>query len=347
MERVNIAIVAYGRIAKIHILAAYMANLKLQLPFELKVTHVITSRPLDIPFSNICVCKTLTEALSTGESIDIIDICNINRAHFDSIKIAVEANKAIYCEKPLTDNLIHSQKALHMVKNQQIMHGVPLVFRYLPCVHMLKEELQKKTLGKFIHYECRYYHSGYLDVEKRNTWRTKGSSGGGASIDLGIHMMDSARFLFGDPIEATNQTENYFQDSETDEIFHAKLSYEQQSSGTIRASRIFSQHKQMARFEVFCEKGSFLCDFNRPHELLQNVFQGDTIIMKADERKDYMKFMISKDQATDYHLDAHMCCLADFARQVHGIKSGQFYANFYDAYIAQCAVMTSKDELHV
>lgn len=334
MKRVNIAVVAFGKIAKTHILAAYMANLKLQLPFELKVSHIITSRPEDIPFSNICVCRSLEEALITGESIDIVDICNINQAHYETAQIAIDAGKAIYCEKPLTDNLQHSFEIAKLVKEKQILHGVPLIFRYIPCLHMLKEELQQKKLGELIHFECRYYHSGYLQNDKRNTWRTKGTSGGGASIDLGIHMMDCVRFLFGE-VKVENNYHNYFKDSETDEVYQANISLEGKGSGSITASRIYVQQKQMAQFEVFCERGSYLCDLTTPYSLIKNDFQGNTTIMKPTTNSHYMKYMVDECMATDYHLDAHMCCLADFARSVCQTQSGQFYANFEEAYESQ------------
>lgn len=332
---INIAIVAYGKIAKIHILAAYMANLKLDLPFELRVTHIITSRPEAVKLSNVAIYSSLKEALEIDKNIDIVDICNINEAHYKDIITAFEYKKAIYCEKPLTDNLEKTEDIYKLIQNSNIINGVPLIFRYLPCIHMLKRELSKKRFGEIIRFESKYYHSGYLDKSKRDTWRTKKSSGGGASIDLGIHMIDCIRYIFGEPMESENLSVTYFKDTETDEIYSSKLRFKNGSIGELTASRVFYQQKQSIYIEVFCERGSFLCEFNEPYILKCNDFYGSTEYKKPESSDDFMKYMVDECNSTSFHQDAHMCCLADFARKVFGIENGNYYADFKQAYITQ------------
>lgn len=335
---INIAIVAFGRIAKTHILASYMANIKLNLPFELKVTHIITSRPEAIPFRDICVCKSLKEALERENSIDIVDICNINEAHYIDIKEAIKHHKAIYCEKPLTDSLQKSKDICTLIASNNLFNGVPLIFRYLPCVHMLKEQLKQKELGEVICFEARYYHCGYLDEDKRNTWRTKQTSGGGASIDLGIHMMDIIQFIFGKPHAIENTYSSYFPDVETDEIYRSIITLDDKRSGEIVASRIYSQKTQNIYIEVFCEKGSYLCRIDDPYILKKTEFRGNVTEMKPSRDSSFMRYMVEESEATSYHLDAHMCCLADFARQVYGIEYGQYIASFQEAFQSQIAI---------
>lgn len=334
-KTINIAIVAFGRIAKTHALAIYMSNLKFDLPFHLRVSHIITSRPNKIFFPDICVCKTLEEALNIGETIDIVDICNINEAHLNEIKTAVFHKKAIYCEKPLTDCIEKSKEACALVEKNNILTAVPLIFRYLPCVHLLKKELDGKELGKIISFEAKYYHNSYLDERKRNTWRTKDSSGGGASLDLGIHMLDCIRFIFNDPDKIINEKWTHFDNVLTDEIYRTTLNFDKKIKGELIASRIYSQEKQKVYFEVFCEKGSYYCDFNEPYVLKKNVFMGNTTFIKPDKNDSFMKYLVSESAATHFHLDAHMNCIVDFAFSVYGIEGASYYATFKEALLAQ------------
>ena len=334
-DTINIAVVAFGRIAKTHVLAAYMANLKMKLPFELKVTHIITTRPEALCFHDIKTCQTLKEALESENDIDIVDICNINEAHFDDIQTAIQYQKAIICEKPLTDNLEKSKYISEKIKQTELLHGVPLIFRYLPNIHMLKRELEKKSLGNVIGFEAKYYHCSYLDQDKRNTWRTKTSSGGGASLDLGVHMMDCIRFIFGDPIEVKNEYHAHFSNIETDEIFHSSLRLPNNIMGSVCASRIYYQRQQALSIEVFCENGSYFCDLSQPYHLQCNTFKGNALDMKPTSKDMFMNHMVHEQEATSFHLDAHMCFLANFAKKVYDKNSEVLFADFEQAYLAQ------------
>lgn len=332
---IHIAVIAFGGIAKSHLLGAYMANIKLSLPCKIRVSHIVTSRPKAVPFEDIKVCASIEELKKDADRIDIIDICNINQAHLDTIKEVLSMNKAIYCEKPLAENLKAANEAVQLVKEAGLITGVPLIFRYLPCVHLLKEQLRKQSMGNIISFEAVFYHNSYLQEAKRRTWRTQASAGGGASIDLGIHMLDIVRFLFGEAADTENQCSTHFPDVYADEISHTALTMQSGCSGTVHVSRIYHQRKQKAQIEVFCEQGSFLCDFTRPYELEQNDYQNGTRYLQADQRHDFMKYLSARNAATQYHLDAHMACIADFARRVYDRSDSGFLADFEEAVKSQ------------
>ncbi len=332
---IQIAVIAFGGIAKSHILGVYMANMKLSLPFKVRISHIVTSRPEAVPYADIKVCTSIEELKRDAAAIDIIDICNINRAHLDTIKEVLSMKKAIYCEKPLAENMEAACEAVALVKKAGLMTGVPLIFRYLPCVHLLKEQLWKHTLGEVIGFEAIFYHDSYLQEAKRRTWRTQSSAGGGASIDLGIHMLDVVRFLFGEAVETNNHCRIHFPKVYADEISCTNLMMKSGYSGTVQVSRIYHQKQQKTQLEVFCEKGSYLCDFTNTYELEVNDFQNGTQYMKADDTHAFMRYMVTQKAATQYHLDAHMACIADFARRVYDDSDSGFLADFEEAVKSQ------------
>lgn len=104
------------------------------------------------------------------------------------------------------------------------------------------------------------------------------------------------------------------------------------------ASRIYSQKTQNIYIEVFCEKGSYLCRIDDPCILKKTEFHGNVTEMKPSKDSSFMRYMVEESEATSYHLDAHMCCLADFARQVYGIEYGQYIASFQEAFQSQIAI---------
>lgn len=332
---IHIAVIAFGGIAKSHILGVYMANLKLSLPCNIRVSHIVTSRPEAVPYEDIKVCSDIEELKKDAASIDIIDICNINQAHLATIKEVLSMKKAIYCEKPLAEHMKAANEAVALVKHMGLMTGVPLIFRYLPCVHLLKEHLRKHTLGEIIAFEAVFYHDSYLQEAKRRTWRTQSSAGGGASIDLGIHMLDIIRFLFGEAAEAKNKCSIHFPQVYADEISHTDLIMKAGYRGSVQVSRIYHQKQQKTQLEVFCEKGSYLCDFTQTYELEINDNLKGTYYCKADETHAFMRYMAAQKAATQYHLDAHMACIADFARKVYDGSDSGFLADFEEAVKSQ------------
>lgn len=333
-ETINIAIVGFGNIAKSHYLGAQCANVRMDLPFNINISHIISKRSeLNGP-NNEPVYPTIKAAIESGVPIDVIDICNVNDLHFDCIKEAVEHGIPIYCEKPLTDNLTDSEAALELAKKSNLLTGVPFIFRYIPAVHLLKEALEQNVLGPVIEFKSTFYHDSYLNEVKRQSWRVKKSCGGGASIDLSIHFVDLMRFIFGDISSADTKTKIHFPNIDNDEVSFTNLSFESGVTGSIETSRIFNQRQCENKIEVFCEKGSFCCDLLRPYELEINHFKGNTVIQRSASEK-IMQYAIPEGASLNYHQDGHTACIADMARKVYDQSHSGFGATFLDAFIAQ------------
>lgn len=331
----NIALVGYGAIAKTHMLGIAIANIKMKLPFELRVSHIVIWGNEEVPYETIKVCHSLDEVLQDHEDVvDIVDVVNINEAHFDAIQRAVEMGKPIYCEKPLTQSLANSKKALDIVTMNSIINGVPLIFRYLPCVHLLKQQIEAKSLGNIIDFHGRLFHASYLNSERRNTWRAKTDAGGGAIIDLGIHLVDLIRFIFGEIAFMETDTRIHFQGVKNDEITRSKVQTASGYQGELLTSRIYKQHKQADEIIVYCEKGSYTCDLTKPYELeINEVGKGTTFLKISDEK--ISSYVLSERDALQYHQDAHTAAIADMARKVYDGSQSGFGAEFEDAYRAQ------------
>lgn len=334
-DTVNVAIVGFGNIAKSHYLGVINANLKLNLPFHLKVSHIISSKGDEIAPDNEDVFENLKKAYESDTKFDFIDICNINEAHLKEIEQAEALGKSIYCEKPLTSNLADSKKACDLVKRKKLRNGTPLIFRYIPAIHLLKDAVVSKTLGDVIEFKATFYHDSYLNAERRSSWRTKKSSGGGSGIDLSIHLLDTVRFIFGDVKKTSTEMKIFFKsDVDNDEVSTTKVLFKNNICGEIETSRIYNQFKKKCEIEVFCTNGSFMCNILKPYILQINYFKGDTIIKKAKDEK-IMKYVVSEDSALNYHQDAHTAAIADMARKVYNGSDSGFLATFEDAMIAQ------------
>ena len=148
-------------------------------------------------------------------------------------------------------------------------------------------------------------------------------------------MLDIVRFLFGEPMSVKHHCSIHFPEVYADEISHTDLIMKAGYSGTVQVSRIYHQKQQKAQLEVFCEKGSYLCDFTRTYELEINDCLKGTYYSKADQMHTFMQYMATQKAATQYHLDAHMACIADFGRKVYDGSDSGFLADFEEAMKSQ------------
>ena len=182
------------------------------------------------------------EEVLKNEDVHFIDICTPNDSHFDIVKSAAEYGKAIYCEKPLSASYSDAMEMAKIVKENNIINSVALVYRFMPAISLLKRELEKVTIGQIIDFKVRTYHDSYLNEKKKDTWRTGKKSGGGALPDLGVHLIDMIQFTIGEIEEVEAKTRIYFAGrTEVDEIANCDFTLKGGIRGSLEVSRIFTE----------------------------------------------------------------------------------------------------------
>ncbi|AOT68876.1 Gfo/Idh/MocA family protein [Geosporobacter ferrireducens] len=332
MKQINFAIIGFGGIARTHALAVYDANLRYALPYQLNLTHVVTRKPMDIPLAG---AKNVTdiEAVLADPTIHFIDICTPNDSHLEIVTKAVSYGKSIYCEKPLSSNYPDALEMVKLVQEGNILNAVALMCRFMPAVHLLKKELEKRTIGEVIDFKIRTYHKSYLSEKKKGTWRTLAQDGKGALLDLGVHLIDLVQFTLGDIQKATHNERIYFKDrSQVDEITDSVLMLEDGTMGHLEVSRVFAEREQTDRFEIYGTKGSIKINFLKPYEIeIYRFDQNTTEIKKVDERDEIMQYYIGERGSLGFFQNCHTASLIHFANRIVGHSPFNIAATFEDA----------------
>lgn len=149
------------------------------------------------------------EDLFNNPDIDIIDICTPNMYHTPLVVAALEAGKHVICEKPLapTPADIHQMIEARDKSGKQLMTAQH--FRFAGTSQAMKKEIDEGALGDV------YHARGWM--LRRNafiptpTFIQKQHSGGGACIDIGVHILDLTLWLMGNPkpvaVSGTARTE--------------------------------------------------------------------------------------------------------------------------------------------
>ncbi|WP_273836231.1 Gfo/Idh/MocA family protein [Guptibacillus sedimenti] len=133
--------------------------------------------------------------LDTAE-LDAVVICTPNTTHIPIARMAAEKNIHVLMEKPIGTDLSQVEGYLELANQHHVMTMVGMTHRFRNDAAILKEYIQRGKLGNI------YYAKAKL-LRRRGTpkgWFTdKGLSGGGAMMDIGVHVLDLAWWLIGTP----------------------------------------------------------------------------------------------------------------------------------------------------
>lgn len=120
---------------------------------------------------------TNSAKMFNSEKLDCISICTLANSHLDLVKEAVSSNvKAIFIEKPLSENLKHSKEIIDLCKKNNIKLAVDFQRHFDPFYHHIKKIITKNKLGK-IQLVTVFY--------------------GGGIANTGTHLFDILRYFFG------------------------------------------------------------------------------------------------------------------------------------------------------
>ena len=115
-----------------------------------------------------------------NENIDILSICTHPDSHEDIVHVAVKNGvKAIFCEKPISNNLRSAKKIVNLCNNYKVVLAVNHSRRWDEYFIRLKNDISNDIFGKLQHI---------------NFYYTRGIANSGS------HLFDLLRFLFGEVI---------------------------------------------------------------------------------------------------------------------------------------------------
>jgi predicted dehydrogenase len=171
--------------------------------------------------------------LLTLDEIDVVDICTPNRFHSEIAIAALKTGKHVFCEKP---DAVNPEEAMKMADTAKKSGKVLMVMRnnrFNAASQFLKKYVDAGHMGEIYTGRCGWVRR--RGIPGRGGWFTsKEMSGGGPLIDLGVHMIDVAMWLMGNPkpVAVVGATYNKF--ANTEEKSRGTFDVEDLASGFIR-----------------------------------------------------------------------------------------------------------------
>lgn len=142
------------------------------------------------------VLKSSPEVLLKDEGLEGIVIATPSAMHAEQSIRALQAGKAVFCQKPLGRTAAEVKEVVKASKKADKLLAVDLSYRYTKAFKAVYDTIQSGQIGKIYAVDL-VFHNAYgpdkdwfYDIKK---------SGGGCVMDLGIHLVDLALWTLDFP----------------------------------------------------------------------------------------------------------------------------------------------------
>jgi predicted dehydrogenase len=176
-------------------------------------------------------------ALFAKPEIDLVVIASPNETHFPLAKAALAAGKHVVVDKPLSVSLSEARLLKAEADKAERHLGVFHNRRWDSDFRTLQALLKDGTLGRPVSLELRFDR---FRPQVAQRWREQHKPGSGIWYDLGSHLLDQARTLFGMPRAILLDLMAARDGAEVDDDFHALLDYDTLRV-TLRASSLVAE----------------------------------------------------------------------------------------------------------
>ncbi len=207
MEKIKVAIIGCGQIARSAHLPGYQANADLA---EVKYfVDIIPERAQQLceKYGSGTALTDYHDILNDPE-LQCVSVCTPNYVHAPIAIDFLNAGKHVLCEKPAA---VNSELAAQMQKaaddNGKILN-IGVCNRFNTAVCKVAELIEQGELGKLYHVYCSFRaHRSIPGLG--GPFTTKSMAGGGALIDWGVHYLDLIFYCINQPAIKTVSAATY------------------------------------------------------------------------------------------------------------------------------------------
>jgi Predicted dehydrogenases and related proteins len=287
MKTLNIGLVGYGFMGRMHSNAFLQAPRFFDLPYRPVLKAVAARKPDRVKafaanwgYESV---ETDWRELVARKDIDVVDIASPNDTHREIAVAAAKAGKMVMCEKPLGRTAAEAREMVAAVEAAGAPNTVWYNYRRVPAVTLIKQLIDEGRFGRIFHYRAKFLQDWTISQELpqggEGLWRLDVSvAGSGVTGDLLAHNIDTALWLNGPIAEVTAMTETFIKERKhsltgkvqpvgIDDASAFLCRFENGSLATFEATRYARGHKALYTLEINGEHASAFWDLHDLHRL--------------------------------------------------------------------------------
>jgi predicted dehydrogenase len=208
------------------------------------------------------------------DELDVVDICTPNRTHAPIALASLAAGKHVLCEKPLATSADEVRSLVNASNGSGKLLMAAQNLRFDPRSLQMKSFIDAGMLGNIYYARAQWLRRRLLPP--RSTFTERRLSGGGAALDIGVHVLDLAYWFLGAPQPVSvSATADAFLAQRADltggwgDWDRERLDVEDFAAGFIRFANgativvetswlVFQPERELVRVQCFGEQGGLV-----------------------------------------------------------------------------------------
>ena len=171
------------------------------------------------------------QELVNNTDIDVVYIATPHALHYQHTIMALNAGKAVLCEKAFALNALQVKKMINTAKNQNLFLMEALWTRFIPATKKVLNLINSGCIGEVKLIEANFGFNAPVDKDKRLYNK---NLGGGALLDIGIYPILLSLLTLGKPDEIIASA--CFSDTQIDTINGIVFKYNSGKIATLNSS---------------------------------------------------------------------------------------------------------------
>lgn len=145
---------------------------------------------------------TSTDELAACPEVDAVLVASPNALHLPDTLAALNHGKPVLVEKPMAMNADECVRMIGAAQERNLKLGVAQIFRFEESTRRMREIVRSGTLGPIVYTRAEFSFPGRGHVR---SWISNAAiAGGGPIADVGVHCIDTLRYILGDEVVAVS-----------------------------------------------------------------------------------------------------------------------------------------------
>lgn len=252
-----------------------------------------SARQYEIPLAFASVAE-----LCSSPEVDAVLVTTPNSLHLKDVLTAIEARKAVLCEKPLAMNADEAREMVEAARRNNVKFGVAHVFRFDESVRKFREHVAARAIGRPIF--ARSEFSFLADPSHPRKWLYNASvAGAGPVFDIGVHCIDTLRFILQDEVVRVSAMAN--SDKRSGDVESVAALTLEFSRGTLATVLVSYRAEYRTPLEIVGDAGVLSADnaLNVEHPI-QIELRGGNDVVQRDEVSNHLAYALQVDAFADW-----------------------------------------------
>jgi 1,5-anhydro-D-fructose reductase (1,5-anhydro-D-mannitol-forming) len=148
---------------------------------------------------NIPLAFDSAEDLCRSPEVDAVFVTTPNACHLGDVLLALRCGKPVLCEKPMGVHAGECRQMVEAARRAGLLLGIAQVFRFEESAAHLRERVAAGQIGKVVFARSEFSLPGGTGHPR--AWiHDPALAGGGPIVDVGVHCVDSLRYILQDEV---------------------------------------------------------------------------------------------------------------------------------------------------